>query len=199
MSLKTEERIKKVAGEIFLSKGFSDTTTRDIAEAANVNISTLHYYYRNKDQLFEIIANETMEKFSAIFKQVFESDKALSEKIKMFVSKYIDFFRENPDLPLFITMESQLNPDKFHHDHTFDVMDNIIKAELEKLISKKIIRPISFSNFMNNLIGLTIFPFLSRNSFKYSEGFSEAQLNEMLEERKKMIPEMIINYLYLKK
>lgn len=197
MGLSTEARIKKVAGEVFLNKGFSDTTTRDIAKAAEVNISTLHYYYRSKDQLFDIIAKETMDKFSGLFKRVFEGNQSLREKIFIFASEFIDFFKENPELPLFITIESQRNPDKFHNQHNFGETDNVIKSELENLIIQKIIRPISFSDFMNNLIALTIFPFLSRNSFKYSEGLSEDQVNDMLEERKKMIPEMIVSYLYI--
>jgi AcrR family transcriptional regulator len=48
----TRKRILAVSRKLFLEKGFRDTTTRDIARAAGINLSNLYHYYASKDELF---------------------------------------------------------------------------------------------------------------------------------------------------
>jgi AcrR family transcriptional regulator len=45
------EQIIQAAAQLFASKGFHRTTTRDIAEAAEVSEGTLYNYFENKDDL----------------------------------------------------------------------------------------------------------------------------------------------------
>ena len=44
-------QIIQAAATLFASKGFHRTTTRDIAEAAEVSEGTLYNYFENKDDL----------------------------------------------------------------------------------------------------------------------------------------------------
>ena len=46
------EQIIQAAAGLFSSKGFHRTTTRDIAEAAEVSEGTLYNYFEDKDDLF---------------------------------------------------------------------------------------------------------------------------------------------------
>ncbi|WP_422079620.1 TetR/AcrR family transcriptional regulator [Ulvibacterium sp.] len=194
----TEERIKQAAIEVFAKKGFSDTKTRDIAAAANVNISTLHYYYRNKDTLFKIVADDVFRQFNAISESILNSDISFKEKIKEFVCQYTDFCKKNPHFPSFIVFESERNPDRVYGKIDFKAMDNVIERELNELIEKKVIRPISYPNYVLNLVSLTSFPFLNKHMLHRINGLSEDDFNELLETRKEMVPKMIIDYLYLK-
>jgi AcrR family transcriptional regulator len=53
MSLEnTKERILKVANDLFASKGFNGTSIRDIANAADVNLSAVNYHFKNKEKLY---------------------------------------------------------------------------------------------------------------------------------------------------
>ena len=49
-----EERILDAAYHTFVEKGYEGAKMRDIASRADINISMLHYYYRSKDNLFDI-------------------------------------------------------------------------------------------------------------------------------------------------
>src|SRR2546421_5744523 len=55
-------RIKDAARELFVAKGFDDTTTREIALRAGVGIGTIFVYAENKRDLLFLIANEELEK-----------------------------------------------------------------------------------------------------------------------------------------
>ena len=56
--LSTEEKIIAAARKLFTQKGFSATKTRDIAEEAGINLALLNYYFRSKQNLFQIIIEE---------------------------------------------------------------------------------------------------------------------------------------------
>jgi len=198
IKIKIEEKIKKAALEVFTKKGFADTKTRDIAVAADINISTLHYYYRSKDKLFQIIATDVFKQSNAISERIFKRRLNFKEKIRSFVEEYIEFCKLNPNFPSFLIFESERNPDKIYPETNFAEVDKIIEAELKELIEKKSIRPISYANFIVNLVSLTIHPFLTRHMLYEVTGLTESDFNEMLETRKKMIPQMVIDYLYLK-
>ena len=48
----TEEKIKEAAKRVFLGKGFSGCTSREIAKEAGMNVALVNYYFRSKNQLF---------------------------------------------------------------------------------------------------------------------------------------------------
>ncbi|MGD1892328.1 MAG: TetR/AcrR family transcriptional regulator [Cyclobacteriaceae bacterium] len=195
----TEERIKQAATKVFVQKGYAATKTRDIAEEAGINIASLHYYYRSKDKLFELVIGEALRNFSKVMDSIFNNDLPLHEKIRIFVERYIDFIKENPMVPLFIVAESQHNPETVDklmaHEQTLDKLE----AQFKELAEQGVIRKMHHAHFMMNMVSLTIFPFLMKPLLLHKIELSLDEYNNLLEERKKMIPEMIINYLYLKK
>ena len=42
----TEIKIKDAAKSLFLNKGYSATTTRDIARESDINLAMLNYYFQ---------------------------------------------------------------------------------------------------------------------------------------------------------
>ncbi len=65
-TLKTDirKRILNVSKRLFLKKGFRETTTRDIAREAGINLSNLYHYFASKDELFRELlkpATDTLE------------------------------------------------------------------------------------------------------------------------------------------
>jgi len=53
--LNTEQQILQSAEELFLEKGFSNTSTTEIAKRAGCNQALVHYYFRTKENLFQQI------------------------------------------------------------------------------------------------------------------------------------------------
>ncbi len=195
-ALNTEEKIRLAALKVFTEKGFEATKTRDIAAEAGINIASLHYYYRSKEKLFEIVIGETMGRFSGLMDGILDTQMPLHQKIKRFTELYIDFLKENPFLPMFILSESQRNVMAINQMMQDQTALPILEKQIKDLIESGVIRPISIQNFMSSLVGLVIFPFLSKSLLQVKTGIDELAYVQMLEERKEHIPAMIINYLY---
>lgn len=192
----TEEKIKRAAMEIFSKKGFAATKTRDIASAADVNISTLHYYYRNKDTIYKVVADEVFHLFNRMVATINVSDLTFKERIRKFIFQLTDICIENPYFPSFMVFESQQNPDKIFGKVDFKVMDNTIENELNALIQKKIIRPISYPDYALNVSGLVLFPFLNKHMLQLNNGLTDEDFNKLVENRKEMVADIIIDYMY---
>jgi AcrR family transcriptional regulator len=52
-NMKPQERILRVACEVFAKQGFRNTTIRDICQNAQVNIAAVNYYFNSKEKLYE--------------------------------------------------------------------------------------------------------------------------------------------------
>ena len=53
--ISTEIRIKEAAHKVFLAKGFSAATVRDVAKEAETNVALVNYYFRSKKNLFNVV------------------------------------------------------------------------------------------------------------------------------------------------
>lgn len=58
-------RILVVAETLFYEKGFSETTTREIASHAKISVSNLYLYYKNKEELFSELLETFYHSFSS--------------------------------------------------------------------------------------------------------------------------------------
>src|SRR5678810_1109142 len=111
--LGAEERILEAACKVFTTKGMAGARMQDIADEADINKALLHYYFRDKDKLFEVVFMEEAQKFFPKINAIFNSDAPLFEKIENFVNEYIDEMLENPYLPWFVLNEMNRDPDQF--------------------------------------------------------------------------------------
>ena len=59
-------RIKDAASDLFVQKGFDDTTTRAIASRAGVGLGTVFVYAPTKRDLFFMIVNEDLQRWSKV-------------------------------------------------------------------------------------------------------------------------------------
>src|SRR6187402_2554521 len=94
-----QEKILAAARKVFTTKGMAGARMQDIADEAGINKALLHYYFRDKDKLFETIFMEEAQRFFPKINAIFQSDDPLFEKIEKFVNEYIDEMQENPYLP----------------------------------------------------------------------------------------------------
>lgn len=183
----TEEKIKQAAQKVFTHKGFAAARTRDIAEEAGINLALLNYYFRSKEKLFEIVMRETLQQFVLAMKGIFNNEKTtLIEKVKQMADSYIDLFKANPNIPLFVLSEMRAHPEKFMT--TMGIKSVLLESHFFRQILQSTKGRMHPMHFMMNLIGLTVFPFIASPLLK-NVGHLDADAFDMLMlERKKMIP-----------
>jgi TetR/AcrR family transcriptional regulator len=103
--LSTEQKILDAARQEFCEQGLDGSRMQAIANRAGVNKALLHYYFRSKDKLFEIIIREVV---TAIWRQI-NADLSTQPQpadfrsaIRSIVSSYIMVFSTQPELPVIL-------------------------------------------------------------------------------------------------
>ena len=84
-----EQDIVNAAQDIFVEKGYDGATMREIAARAGINISMLHYYFRSKDNLFDIVFNRVFQRLYGRIFEVMASSEDLFTKLKTIVELYL--------------------------------------------------------------------------------------------------------------
>jgi len=105
ISYDTKERILTSAIEVFTDKGKYGARMQEIADKAEINKAMLHYYFTDKDTLYE-------KSFEYIFTNLFlrvadtiDKEGTFLNKIGKFVDIYIDFIAENIEITRIILRE----------------------------------------------------------------------------------------------
>jgi TetR/AcrR family transcriptional regulator len=191
----TEEKILEAAQKVFVRKGMYGARMQDIADEAGINKALLHYYFKNKRQLFEEIFMDAAGKLFPRINVIFRSDETLFVKIEQFCNEYITVVLENPYLPLFVLNELNQDPVYFMNklwgkDKRPDPQKFL--EQIEKEVKKGVIKKISPVQLLMNLISMTIFPFVGKPMFQMNLGLDELQFKMLMEQRKKEIPRFII-------
>ena len=180
-----EEKILEAARKVFSKKGYSGTRTRDIAEEAGINLALLNYYFRSKEKLFEKVMGEKLEKlFGTLIPIIHNEETTLEEKIASVASVYIDLLQKEEGLPLFVLSEIRNNPQRF--GDKLKAGRVLRESVLIKQFQER--RPdIHPMHFLFSLLGMTIFPFLSKPVFEASGELNEEMFGMMVEQRKQLI------------
>ncbi len=191
----TEEKILEAARKVFTHQGLVGARMQDIADEAGINKALLHYYFRDKDKLFETIFASEAQKFFPRINMIFQADVPLFEKIDKFVNEYIDQMIETPYLPWFVLNELQRDPDRFMYKiwgqpNLPNPMNFLVQIEAE--IKAGRIRRVSPLHLLMNLLSMTIFPFIAKPMITRNLKLDELQFRQAMDQRRKEIPEFII-------
>ena len=190
----TEEKILAAAKKVFTTRGMTGARMQDIADAAGINKALLHYYFRSKEKLFETIFKEVVKDFLPRINELFESDKSVVEKIEMFCMEYIDQIKKTPYLPVFILNEINQQPEalvkKMWGNRKPPV--NQFFQQIQKEIKQGKIKAVHPAQLLMNMLSLCVFPFAARPILELVGGISKKQFDELMDERKKLVPQLII-------
>ncbi len=187
----TEEKIKAAARKVFHQKGYAATRTRDIAEESGINLALISYYFKSKENLYEIITLETVFKFMHNLAVVFHDESSsFDEKIEQLADRYIDFISKEPDIPLFILTAMRNNPVKFGDKIPLKtiVLESIFYQQFQEKLQEGNHADISPLQYLLNLVSLIIFPFVAKPVFQNITSTKDSQFHKMMQERKKLIP-----------
>ncbi len=192
--MSTEEKIKQAALELFLEKGFERTSIRDIAAKANINIALLNYHFKSKENLFDSLFSELISTYTPTLNNILSSELALEEKIRQYVSKYIDILQENPRITYFVLSVLQRNPEKIKKLQIFQNLYDTGNFSTQFLseIKKRNIKTYDPTQFYINMVSLITFPFTIKPVIHEKNSMSEKDFARFMRERKKIISDLLI-------
>lgn len=188
----TQQLIKDTAKKVFFGEGRFNATTQEIADAAEVNRTLINYYFRSRDNLFNIVFEEAQNQEHCLTEMIVFSELPLREKVE----KYLDiFFEQSKQYPyLEIYMVTQMNQGSCFKDaDKMTSLLNVFYKQIETEIKKGTIAPTRPEQFALNLISLTSFPVSMRPLLQETMGLTKEAYDRLLEERKEIIINMLFN------
>lgn len=101
------QEIAHIAMQLFIKQGFSETSMREIGDAAGVGKSTLYDYFPSKDEiLIFYVVNEVAE-MTARAAEVMAMDLDESDKMRLIMRRQMEYIIANKAEYLKMTFETQ--------------------------------------------------------------------------------------------
>jgi len=108
------ERIERAGRRLFKELGFAKTTTRAIAEAADIGVGTLFVYFPEKLDLLMHLVRQDLERVTHTALDALPDDLPLAEACMRVFDAIYDFWAEDPELArafvkemMFVKLERQ--------------------------------------------------------------------------------------------
>ena len=137
----SKTRILEAATKLFAQKGFDGTSIREICKKANVNLCMISYYWGGKQELYNGIIENLLEKqieYSKNFLDLNKNPKDMSvdectDLLLTISEKFVDFFYTNISSDLIVLLlKEQQKPDFIVKSPVLDYMRAVIARVLNK-------------------------------------------------------------------
>ena len=166
----TEEKILDAAKEVFMKYGLYGARMQDIADTARINKALLHYYFRNKEKLFDKVFEGALAKYFEVMEVFSNEALPIKKRLFIYVDRIVDFYFEYPQMTMFIIKEIGNNPELIKQKIAEAKKNKTIRLinVLEEEMKIGAIKKFDATMFMINLQSLCSYPFLASPMFKYS-------------------------------
>ncbi|RZJ63962.1 MAG: TetR/AcrR family transcriptional regulator [Flavobacterium sp.] len=186
----TEHLIKETAKKVFFGEGRFNATTQEIADAAGVNRTLINYYFRSRDNLFQLVFEEAQKKEFESSRATIDSEVPLRQKISEYLDVTFEQAKKYPYLEIY--MVTQMNQGSCYKDPEMmrGLLDKFYK-EIETAMEEGIIERMKPEQFALNFISLASFPVSMRPLLEQSMGFTSEQYDTLMDERKEIILKLL--------
>ncbi|EOR93017.1 Transcriptional regulator, TetR family [Arcticibacter svalbardensis MN12-7] len=185
-----EQLIRDTAKHLFFSEGKLHATTQDIADAAGVNRTLVHYYFRSRNILFEQVVEEARLDLRNTIDSVLKAPLGFKEKLQKIISVFIDETTKYPFRELFVITETNRNKDL----GTSKMNNGFIKSfmiEVKREMDAGNLKNMEPKQFIMNLFALMAYPVLASQLNKAILDIKEPEFKRLMKQRKQLIFEML--------
>lgn len=162
-----EKRILWVAERLFLEKGFSGTSTTEIAKAVGCNQALIHYYFRTKEKLFWDIFEPKIEQVVEYLDAPLDESIDFIDRISNIIDFYFGMLELDERLAPFIVNELIMHPsrwDFFRNRFLRSESRSAAFFKFEKMVAEEVekgtIRDVKPIDILLDIMSLTISAFI---------------------------------------
>jgi len=105
--LRRRHEIFNASVNLFLTKGFRETSMREIAESANMGKSSLYDYFRTKDDILLWAVEDELFDLTEAAKEIACQPLPAIEKLRQVMKKHLEFLVERKEFYLKLSFEVQ--------------------------------------------------------------------------------------------
>ena len=92
---------------IFLKKGFQETSMREIADTAGLGKSTLYDYFKTKDDILLYFFEDQLNDLTEAAQEIAIQNKSADKRLRQIIEKHLEFLQANKSLFMKLSMEAQ--------------------------------------------------------------------------------------------
>lgn len=168
----TREKVFLVALEEFANKSFKEVSTREITKKAGVNLSSIKYYFGDKEGLYRAVFNEPMKEHrEKILTISIDNNKPLEDNLRSLLFTMVEPLKDGKELAWCMTLRLRetiektglVEDSKNDFKIIFDSLSSFIKKEIPK-IEETTLKRLVFS-----ILGQPIFMFIGNDLISYIE------------------------------
>lgn len=166
MKQNTEQLIYQAAEDEFVERGFDGAKMMSIARRAGVSHSMLHYYFENKEQLFQKVIRRKTADIMPSFSGLAERSLSFVELVGELVRLHFDKLGESPRLPLFILNTWHKSPED--RERLLQLASPLVSEVfprlatlLEQAIQRGEVRAISLRDLLMTIFSLNVGVYLA--------------------------------------
>ncbi len=106
------DHILNTSIKVFTTKGYNNTTMKDLIDAAGISVGSFYFYFKSKAQLFEILYDKMSGLLFKVLKNIFKDyDQDISKRFCMGITTTLMTFQYNHELARIMMVEAVgLNP-----------------------------------------------------------------------------------------
>jgi TetR/AcrR family transcriptional regulator, cholesterol catabolism regulator len=163
--------------DLFINKGFAETSMREIAEAAGMGKSSLYDYFKTKDDILLWAVEDELFDLAAAAREVADRPEPAVERLRQVMRSHLDFLVSRKDFYLKLSFEVQRlaieSQQRIHlRRHAYQ---DLIRRLIDEGIAEGSFRPVDSLLAARTLITmLTPSVFTSRPSGTAEEMFNAA-------------------------
>jgi AcrR family transcriptional regulator len=88
------ENIISAATEVFSRYGFKKTSMEDIARALRMGKSSIYYYFKGKEEIFQAVVDREADLLRVKIKEILDSAQPVTEKLRTYVKMRMDLIKQ---------------------------------------------------------------------------------------------------------
>jgi TetR/AcrR family transcriptional regulator len=192
----TERAIFDAALEVFARDGRRGARMQAIADAADINKAMLHYYFRDKETLYEEVFAFTMRRFMASFGASLKEAPTFEETLRVFIDGYVEFVRSN-EAAMRLMINENLAGGTLLGEHlraakaSGEAPPNILVDTITAAAEAGEIRPVDPHQTVLSVISTCLFFFVARPTVQIMHPAAEDDWNAFVEDRKEHLFDLI--------
>jgi len=105
--LRRRKEIFHASVHLFLSKGFNETSMREIAEAAGIGKSTLYDYFPSKDDILLSFVEDELQTLTEQAEEITKQNTGAMEKLRKMMFAYMEYLATNEDFFMKLSYQVQ--------------------------------------------------------------------------------------------
>lgn len=188
----SEEKILSTAISIFLDKGYDGARMQEIADKAEINKALLHYYYRNKENLFVKSFEKIFNEFFSRLLGILFSSADISKAIHQLADEQRTFIAAHEQIPLFLINTMKRHPKMIHQVLTEIKAPLVARTMMEKVAAMKNISGEEVRHWWVSFMSLRLMPEIASDLFQTMLDLDAKSYSEFKESHQAYILSLLI-------